>query len=192
MLATRLAPDRIRPLVESLTASRAGLRALRHPRGAARRVRRRLEGLRCRGDAAEIAACGRRLAVSVASWPACCSPSANDFNPTNTRTSEDTERDLSERHASWFGEAISTTTKTWRRLWGFGACRHAARQAISISPSRRCWRRTRRVPGEPGHRHVAGQPQGPAAEAGGDDSLSQGHHPLLQQPTPRSNGPPRR
>jgi len=119
MLETRLAPDRIRPLVESLTrrepnSARPAILAARLARldddpKAFDAAVTRATSLLAAGDWLQ-----RRKLASV------LLANALDFRPTNTRTSEESERDLASA-MRWFGEAITHNKEDVEALWGFGA-----------------------------------------------------------------------
>ena len=119
MLETRLAPDRIRPLVESLTrresnSARPAILAARLARldddpKAFDAAVTRATSLLAAGDWLQ-----RRKLASV------LLANALDFRPTNTRTAEESERDLASA-MRWFGEAITHNKEDVEALWGFGA-----------------------------------------------------------------------
>jgi hypothetical protein len=119
MLETRLAPDRIRPLVESLTrrepnSARPAILAARLARldddpKAFDAAVTRATSLLSAGDWLQR----RKLASVMLAY-------ALDFRPTNTRSSEDSERDLTSA-MRWFGEAITHNNEDVEALWGFGA-----------------------------------------------------------------------
>jgi tetratricopeptide (TPR) repeat protein len=118
MLVTRLAPDRIRPLVQSLQrrepqAARAYILAARLAE---------FEDDSKAFDAAVDKAgtllakddvIGRRELATV------LLNSADDFNPMNTRSSEDTKRDL-RRALKWFAEGVERDSTDPKALWGLG------------------------------------------------------------------------
>jgi hypothetical protein len=118
MLATRLAPDRIRPLIESLQRREPDV--ARSHILAARLAE--FEDNSTAFDAAVTKAEGlftpddwksrRELASVLLS-------SANDFNPMNTRTTEDTNRDL-KRSLKWYGQAVERNKDDAEALWGLG------------------------------------------------------------------------
>ena len=118
MLVTRLAPDRIRPLVQSL--QRREPEAARSYILAARLAE--FEDDSKAFDAAVDKAgtlltkddvIGRReLAMVLLN-------SADNFNPMNTRTSEDTKRDL-KRALKWFAEGVERDSTDPKSLWGLG------------------------------------------------------------------------
>ena len=119
MLVTRAAPERIRPLVDSLkrreaTAARSYILAARLAE---------LENESAAFDAAVEQAVkhlkdgdqeGRRELGTV------LLSSATDFSNMNTRTTADTERDL-KRAFQWFAEAVQRNPDDAKALWGLGA-----------------------------------------------------------------------
>jgi hypothetical protein len=118
MLATRLAPDRIRPLVESL--KRREPDAARSYILAARLAE--FEGNSAAFDAAVTKAEGLFTAddwLSRRDLAGVLLSSANDFSPMNTRTTEDTTRDL-KRSLKWYGQAVERNKDDAEALWGLG------------------------------------------------------------------------
>jgi hypothetical protein len=118
MIETRLAPDRIRPLVESL--------ARREPDSARPAIlAARLAHLEedSKGfDAAVKRATSLLLAgdwLSRRELASVLLDSALDFRPTSQRSSEDSDRDLTSA-MRWFGEAITHNHEDVEALWGFG------------------------------------------------------------------------
>ena len=118
MLESRVYPDRIRPLVESMVRREPG--AARSAIFAARLAQ--LDQDDAAFDAATTAAEGllapndwlqRRELASV------LLASARDFSPFSKRTSAQSERDLN-RAMKWFGEAIGHNHEDVEALWGFG------------------------------------------------------------------------
>jgi len=118
MLATRLAPDRIRPLVESMKrrapdSARSYILAARlaefdDDSAAFDAAVKKAESLLAADDWLSR----RQLATALLA-------SANDFNPTSTRTSEDTERDLV-RALKWYSQAVEKNNADPEALWGLG------------------------------------------------------------------------
>lgn len=118
MLETRQPADRTRPLLESL--------ARREPQSARAAVLAARQALLDNDSAAFDAATaraesllaendwqGRRELASV------LLQNAQDYSPTNKRSSEDSDRDL-KRAMRWFGEAIKHNNQDVEALWGFG------------------------------------------------------------------------
>jgi hypothetical protein len=118
MIETRLAPDRIRPMVESLARREpnsarpailaARLALLEEDEGAFDAAVKRATSLLPAGDWL-----ARRELASV------LLDSALDFRPTSQRSTEDSERDLASA-MRWFGEAITHNSNDVEALWGFG------------------------------------------------------------------------
>jgi len=118
MLAARLAPDRIRPLIDSLqrrepNVARSYILAARLAEfednsPAFDAAVTKAEGL----FAADDWKSRRDLATVLLS-------SANDVNPMNTRTSDDTDRDL-KRSLKWYGQAVEQNKDDAESLWGLG------------------------------------------------------------------------
>ena len=118
MIETRLAPDRIRPVVESLArrepgAARPAILAARlahfdQDDAAFSAAVDRAESLLAENDWQ-----GRRELASV------LLKSALTFQPMSDRTSADEQADL-KRAMKWFGEAIKHNNQDVEALWGFG------------------------------------------------------------------------
>ncbi|HEU4780583.1 MAG TPA: hypothetical protein VFS58_11940, partial [Steroidobacteraceae bacterium] len=118
MLAARLAPDRIRPLVESLqrrapNSARSYVLAARLAEfdgnnAAFNAAVTKAEGLLADGDWLSR----RELAMVLLK-------SANSFNPESSRTSEDSQRDF-KRSLKWFSEAVERNNDDAEALWGLG------------------------------------------------------------------------
>jgi hypothetical protein len=118
MLATRQSPERTRPVVESLARREpssarpailaARLAHLEENNAAFDAATNKAESLLGTGDWQ-----GRRELASV------LLQNAQDFRPTNERTSGETEQDL-KRAMRWFGEAIKHNAEDVEALWGFG------------------------------------------------------------------------
>jgi tetratricopeptide (TPR) repeat protein len=119
MLETRLQPDRIRPVIDSL--------ASREPDSARASIFAARLAILEENDAAFDAATaraekqlkpgdlhGRRELGSV------LLESAQDFRPGNKRSTEQSEKDL-KRAQRLFGEVIKVETQDIEALWGFGA-----------------------------------------------------------------------
>jgi len=118
MIETRLAPDRIRPLVESLTR--------RAPDSARSAILAARLALYDEDQKAFDAAVARATSLMPAGdWlsrrelASVLLDSALDFRPTSTRNTEDSERDLTSAKR-WFGEAITHNNEDVEALWGFG------------------------------------------------------------------------
>jgi tetratricopeptide (TPR) repeat protein len=118
MLDTRQAPERTRPLIESLARREPG--SARPAILAARQAY--LDGDNAAFDAATTKAesllsendwQGRRELASV------LLQNAQDYRSTNKRTTEESEQDL-KRAMRWFGEAIKHNAEDVEALWGFG------------------------------------------------------------------------
>lgn len=118
-LATRIAPDRIRPLVESL--------ARREPDQARSYIlAARLAEFEDKSPEFEAAVekAGKLLAAD--DWQGqrdlalALLSSAEDFNPLSTRSSEDTARDL-ERALQWFVKCVQLNNEDAELLWGLGS-----------------------------------------------------------------------
>jgi hypothetical protein len=118
MLATRLTPDRIRPMVESMkrrapNSARSWILAARLAEhdddspGFDAAVTK-AESLLAAGDWLSR----RQLASALLA-------NANDFNPMNTRTDEDTDRDL-KRALKWYMQAVELNKEDAETLWGLG------------------------------------------------------------------------
>jgi hypothetical protein len=119
MIETRLAPDRIRPMVESL--------ARREPNSSRPAVLAARLALFEEDDKAFEAAVTRAASLlAPGDWLArrnlasVLLDSALDFRPLSKRTTEDSERDLT-KAMRWFGEAIAHNNEDIEALWGFGA-----------------------------------------------------------------------
>lgn len=118
MIETRRAPDRIRPLVQSLQrrepdSARSAILAARFAQhdddNAAFEVAvKRAESLLATGDSAAR----RDLAAVLLT-------AGLDFNPLSSRTTADNDRDLN-RALKWFGEAMTHDPNDVETLWGFG------------------------------------------------------------------------
>ena len=92
----------------------------------------------------------------------------------------------------WFGEAITHNNEDVEALWGFGTAATRLDKDLDLA-EQALLAAYKRAPASAGHRHVARQPQSAAAEAGGDDSLPQGHDPLLPTSSaPGASGPRKR
>jgi hypothetical protein len=118
MLESRVYPDRIRPLVESM--SRREPKAARSAIFAARLAQLDQD------DAAFDAAIDKAEGLLAPSdWlqrrelAGVLLASARDFSPMSKRTSTENERDLN-RAMKWFGEAIAHNHEDVEALWGFG------------------------------------------------------------------------
>ena len=119
MLETRLQPDRIRPMIDSLTSREPG--AARPNIFAARLAL--LEG----NDPAFDAATGRAEKLlkpgdlrDRRELGSVLLESARDFRPGNQRSTEQSEKDL-KRAQRLFGEVIKADNQDIEALWGFGA-----------------------------------------------------------------------
>ncbi len=118
MLETRLATDRVRPLVESLerrdpNKSRAAILAARlaqreDDNAAFDKAVARAEAAMAPGDWEQ-----RRELASV------LLQSGLESSPMSTRTSADSDADV-KRAMKWFGEAIAHNSQDVEALWGFG------------------------------------------------------------------------
>jgi tetratricopeptide (TPR) repeat protein len=118
MLVTRVASERIRPLLETLQK--------REPNAArswiltARLAERDNDSP---GFDAAVDKAGKLLAaddiVGRRELATVLLASANDFSPMNDRTTEDTNRDL-KRALRWFAEAVQKDASDPRALWGLG------------------------------------------------------------------------
>ncbi len=118
MIETRLAPDRIRPMVESL--------ARREPDSARPAILAARLALFEEDDTAFEAAVTRAASLlAPGDWLArrnlagVLLDSALDFRPMSKRSTEDSERDLT-KAMRWFGEAIAHNNQDIEALWGFG------------------------------------------------------------------------
>ncbi|HEU5136069.1 MAG TPA: hypothetical protein VFU13_13045 [Steroidobacteraceae bacterium] len=118
MIETRLAPDRIRPVVESLTR--------RAPDSARFAVLAARLALYDEDQAGFDAALARATSLMPADdWlsrrelASVLLDSALDIRLTTTRNSEDSKRDLSSA-MRWFGEAITHNNGDVKALWGYG------------------------------------------------------------------------
>jgi hypothetical protein len=118
MIQTRLAPDRIRPVVESLTR--------REPQSArAAILSARLALHDDDWKAFDVAAARAEPLMQAGDWrsrrelASVLLDSALRFRPDSTRTTEETEQDLT-RAMRWFGEAITHNNEDLDALWGYG------------------------------------------------------------------------
>jgi tetratricopeptide (TPR) repeat protein len=118
MLAAHLAPDRIRPLVESLQR--------REPNAARSYIlAARLAEFEDDSKAFDAAVTQAEGSFTAGDWQSrrdlasVLLSSANDVNPMNTRTSEDTNRDL-KRALKWYGQAVERNNEDAEALWGLG------------------------------------------------------------------------
>ncbi len=118
MLTTRLAPDRIRPLVESL--------ARREPKSARAAIfAARLAQAQDDEAAFERAIAQAEAALTPTDFAArrdlasVLLASALDYGPLSTRSTENTERDL-KRAMRLYGEVIAHDNTDVQALWGFG------------------------------------------------------------------------
>jgi hypothetical protein len=117
MIETRVAPERTRPVVESL--------ARREP-GSARVaiLAARLARLDEDSKAFDAAVARATPLLAPGDWLArrelasVLLDNALDFNPANTRSSEDSNRDLVSA-MRWFGEAITHNNQDLEALWGY-------------------------------------------------------------------------
>jgi hypothetical protein len=119
MIETRLAPDRIRPVVASL--------ARREPNSArAAILEARLARLDDDQKAFDAAVTRASSLLAAGDWMArrelasVLLDNALDFRPMSTRTTEESNRDLKSA-MRWFGEAIAHNNEDVEALWGFGA-----------------------------------------------------------------------
>ena len=118
MLATRLAPARIRPLVESMKrrapdSARSYILAARlaeydDDSAAFEAAVTRAESLLAADDWLSQRQLGSALLAS-----------ANDFNPTSTRTTKETDRDL-KRALKWYSKSVEKHNADAEALWGLG------------------------------------------------------------------------
>jgi len=118
MIETRLAPSRIRPMVESL--------ARREPNSARPAIlAARLALFEDDEQAFDAAVTRAASLLAPGDWLArrnlasVLLDSALDFRPMSKRTTLDTERDLA-KALRWFGEAIAHNNEDIEALWGFG------------------------------------------------------------------------
>ena len=118
MIETRLAPDRTRPMVESL--------ARREPNSARGSILAARLALLEDDDKAFDAAVTRAASLlATGDWQArrdlasVLLASALDFRPMSKRTTEESERDMT-RAMRWFGEAVAHNNEDVEALWGFG------------------------------------------------------------------------
>ena len=118
MINTRLAPDRIRPLVESL--------ARREPQSARPAIlAARLALLEDDYKAFGAAVTKATSLLAEGDWltrrelASVLLSSATRFRPMGDRSKEDNERDLT-MAMRWFGEAITHNNADVKALWGFG------------------------------------------------------------------------
>jgi tetratricopeptide (TPR) repeat protein len=119
MLETRKAPDRVRPLVESLA---------RHEPNSARTaiLEARLARLDEDPKAFEAAVKRATSLLPAGDWlsrrelASVLLDNALAFNSVNSGNADDTERDLTSA-MHWFGEAIQHNSEDVESLWGFGA-----------------------------------------------------------------------
>ena len=118
MLATRLAPDRIRPMVESMNrrapkSARSYILAARFAdyvddAAAFEAAVTKAESLLTAGDWLSR----RQLASALLT-------SADQFNPLVNRTEEDTQREL-KRSLKWYMQAVGLNKEDAETLWGLG------------------------------------------------------------------------
>ena len=118
MLATRLAPERILPMVESMkrrapNSARSYILAARlaeydDDSAAFDAAVTKAESLLVAGDWLSR----RQLASALLT-------NANDFNPMNSRTDADTDRDL-KRALKWYMHAVELNKEDAETLWGLG------------------------------------------------------------------------
>jgi hypothetical protein len=118
MIETRLAPDRIRPMVESLTR--------REPNSARPAILAARLALFEEDDKAfETAVTRAASLLAPGDWlvrrnlASVLLDSALDFRPMSKRSTEDSDRDLT-KAMRWFGEAIAHNNEDIEALWGFG------------------------------------------------------------------------
>ena len=118
MLAMRLAPDRIRPLVESMKR--------RAPDSARPYIlAARLAEYDDDSPAFDAAVAKAETLLAADDWlsqrqlASTLLASANDFNPTSTRTTKDTDRDL-QRALKWYGKSVEKHNSDAEALWGLG------------------------------------------------------------------------
>jgi len=118
MLATRLAPDRIRPLVESLKR--------RAPDSARSYIlAARLAEFEDDSAAFDAAVTKAESLLAADDWlsqrqlASVLLESANDFNPMNSRTTSDTDRDL-KRALKWYSKSVEKYNDDPQALWGLG------------------------------------------------------------------------
>jgi hypothetical protein len=118
MIETRLTPDRIRPVVESLLRKEP-----QSARSAILSARLELHD----GDEKAFDANASRAAtlLQAGDWrsrrelASVMLDSALTFRPDSTRTTEQSEQDLT-REMRWFGEAITHNNEDLEALWGYG------------------------------------------------------------------------
>ena len=141
MIETRLAPERIRPVVDSLTR--------RAPDSAAAAILAARLALLDDDDKAFDAAVTRATPLLQPSdWlsrrelAGVLLDSAQKFRAADSRITEDTERDLASAKR-WFGEAIRHNSEDVEALWGFGTAAlwldndlYLAEQALSAAYKR--------------------------------------------------------
>jgi hypothetical protein len=118
MFASRAAPDRVRPLIESLEQ--------REPKSARAAIfAARLAHLSDDSPGFEKAAARAESFIAPGDWQSrrelalVLLDSALDFNPVSSRTSEDSKRDM-KRALKWFGDALSHNIEDVESLWGLG------------------------------------------------------------------------
>lgn len=118
MLATRLAPERIRPLVESMKR--------RAPDSARPYIlAARLAEYDDDSAAFDAAVAKAESLLTADDWlshrqlASALLASANDFNPTSTRTTKETDRDL-QRALKWYGKSVEKNNADAEALWGLG------------------------------------------------------------------------
>ncbi len=131
MFNTHTSPERIRPLVESLErrepkSARGAIFAARlaqysDDNSAFDTAVTRAEGLIAPGDWQSR----RELALTLLD-------SALDFNPLNTRSSADSDRDM-KRALRWFGDALTHNIDDVESLWGLGTAATRLRTNLDLA-----------------------------------------------------------
>ena len=118
MLATRVAPDRIRPLIESI--------ARRAPDSARSFIlAARLAEYDDDSAAFDAAVDKAQSLLAADDWlsqrqlASVLLASAENFNPMITRTTQDTDRDL-QRALKWYGKSVEKHNSDAEALWGLG------------------------------------------------------------------------
>lgn len=131
MFNMRAAPDRIRPLVESLER--------REPKSARGAIfAARLAQFSDDNAAFETAVARAEASIAPGDWQSrrelalALLDSALEFNPTNTRDSADSERDM-KRALRWFGEALSHNIDDVESLWGLGTAATRLRTNLDLA-----------------------------------------------------------
>jgi lipopolysaccharide biosynthesis regulator YciM len=131
MLEARLAPDRIRPLVELL-----GARDSNPARAAI--LAARLARLEDDNAAFDSAVSKAESALAPGDWErrrelaVVLLESALDNNPKSARANKDLDGDL-KRSANWFAEAINHNNQDIEALWGYGTAALHLGQNLSLA-----------------------------------------------------------